>query len=556
MSAGIRIVLWGIALLWVACTNDPGLPPGGDAEAALLPAGRACTANDECQSGHCIALPAGDACAALCAGSCPAGMVCKRADGRDPSASAICVPIQSRLCQECVEDTDCGPYGDLCLEEGLGQFCGVDCSETDDCPEGFSCTSIRNDAGLEQSRQCVPESGTCTCGPANDGLERPCQKTTPGVGTCAGEETCDGGVGWVDCDARTPQYEVCDHQDNDCDGATDEDLNGDLLIRPCGYGPSPRRRECAGFETCVNGIYTPCSLSAPPDAETVCDGLDDDCNGEVDDGLLGSVNACNGCDDVCPPGPIGDESTVRTCTSDDDDHYCDQIACYVPYFDVNHSDEDGCEVTDDHQVVGDYTFVNDAWFASFQLGDEDLECTDGGDYPAASTDWFINACALKIPSDNRQHVPAAPPQPNVDYWHFFAKDTFLPGPICEPDTWACALFGAGPEGYDGIEIEVCGSVAIGNLYEVPSFPPDRCDAPPGPGEEFTDCCWLLDLGVINWVSIPLATNDESYFYIRIKTIGEHYSGTYALAAYDWSWGLNDGGYEACPLGTDLDPCTY
>ena len=51
-----------------------------------------------------------------------------------------------------------------------------------------------------------------------EGEERPCE-TACGTGA----ETCADGS-WQTCDAPLPEEEVCDHQDNDCDGEIDEGL--------------------------------------------------------------------------------------------------------------------------------------------------------------------------------------------------------------------------------------------------------------------------------------------------------------------------------------------
>ena len=103
-----------------------------------------------------------------------------------------------------------------------------------------------------------------------------------GHGDPADSETqCSGppGVDWVqvgdDCDdgdaANHPDNtEICDLQDNDCDGNVDEGLDGD------GDGYT----ECAG--DCNDGnavIY--------PYAPEICDGLNNDCDNEVDEGQNG-----------------------------------------------------------------------------------------------------------------------------------------------------------------------------------------------------------------------------------------------------------------------------
>jgi hypothetical protein len=67
--------------------------------------------------------------------------------------------------------------------------------------------------------------------------------------------------------------EVCDGEDNDCDGQIDEDLTRGCAT-DCG----------AGTETCVNGNWQGCS--APQPETEVCDGEDNDCDGTTDPGCL------------------------------------------------------------------------------------------------------------------------------------------------------------------------------------------------------------------------------------------------------------------------------
>ncbi len=77
--------------------------------------------------------------------------------------------------------------------------------------------------------------------------------------------------------------EVCDaaRVDEDCDGIANPDP-------PCACSGSETRscpqpgRCAAGTQTCASGAWGPCSIS--PDTE-VCNGIDDDCDGVVDDGV-------------------------------------------------------------------------------------------------------------------------------------------------------------------------------------------------------------------------------------------------------------------------------
>ncbi len=111
--------------------------------------------------------------------------------------------------------------------------------------------------------------------------------------------------------------EVCDGTDNDCDGQVDEDL-ADIV---CGTGVCKMT-----VPGCTDGRAPDC-VAGTPSAET-CNLLDDDCNGLVDDGMgvvRCGVGACarelptctNGMTPSCVPGtPISE-----TCNMKDDD--CD-----------------------------------------------------------------------------------------------------------------------------------------------------------------------------------------------------------------------------------------
>ncbi|MDP6935735.1 MAG: MopE-related protein, partial [Myxococcota bacterium] len=93
------------------------------------------------------------------------------------------------------------------------------------------------------------------------------------AGTCTGTERCVGGA--MVCDAATPAVEVCDGLDNDCDGEADEELGQTT----CGEGACFRP-----ISSCVDGVAPACDPFEGATAET-CDGLDNDCDGATDEGL-------------------------------------------------------------------------------------------------------------------------------------------------------------------------------------------------------------------------------------------------------------------------------
>jgi formylglycine-generating enzyme required for sulfatase activity len=69
---------------------------------------------------------------------------------------------------------------------------------------------------------------------------------------------------------------------------------GESATRPCGRGA------CAGHETCRGGRWSACEGGAAPAAE-VCNGVDDDCDGDTDDGGCAAPLECG----AIRPGECG-----------------------------------------------------------------------------------------------------------------------------------------------------------------------------------------------------------------------------------------------------------
>jgi hypothetical protein len=111
-----------------------------------------------------------------------------------------------------------------------------------------------------------------------------------GAGMCmSGEQTCGAGS-WGPCvPVQSAGTELCDGIDNDCDGVVDDGFN---LDTPCdSIGRCPQTRVCG-----AGGTSSLCADDERLFSAEHCDGIDNDCDGLVDriadSGSLRSVCEC------------------------------------------------------------------------------------------------------------------------------------------------------------------------------------------------------------------------------------------------------------------------
>ncbi len=144
-------------------------------------------------------------------------------------ANDACIPVPNNLCQTCSVDADCVVPGSQCLSLGSEKACAQSCATGSPygttCPDGYTC--IDQGGGISQ---CRPTSGTCACSAANAGMSRACV-----VFTCPGQQLCAPAAGVYEygiCSPLSVATEVCNYQDDDCNGQIDEtfkDAKGNYL---------------------------------------------------------------------------------------------------------------------------------------------------------------------------------------------------------------------------------------------------------------------------------------------------------------------------------------
>ena len=213
-----------------------------------------CEENSDCLSGWCVEHMGEGVCTRACQEDCPPGWTCKLLGNSGPDPAYACVSDVSNLCKPCADSTHCkspGGQEDVCVTYGAeGSFCGGGCEGDGDCPWGFSCVEAQTVDGIA-TVQCMADAGICPCSTKSVtlGLWTPCV-TTSEVGQCAGKRVCTE-EGLTECDAGMAEIEICNGLDEDCDGDVDEPvLDGGGLLNLCDDGNPCTVDTCLGVEGC------------------------------------------------------------------------------------------------------------------------------------------------------------------------------------------------------------------------------------------------------------------------------------------------------------------
>lgn len=175
----------------------------------------------------------------------------------------------------------------------LQTFEGEECAEDADCPTGFVCLSGGCHQDLSGGDACVDED--------EDGFF---------VGRCPGAEMpdCDD----ADPDRNPGSPEICgDDIDQNCVGGADE-LCDCLMFGVGATRDCPYEGACAGVQTCGETGWGECVPNVSPEFEECGesgsgDGVDQDCDGEVDEDCCGPRPDGMG-DEVACPDDLGEPS--------------------------------------------------------------------------------------------------------------------------------------------------------------------------------------------------------------------------------------------------------
>ncbi len=290
-------------------------------------------------------------------------------------------------CLPCIQDSDCSSrwgFSATCLSFGKdGAFCSRPCDEESsgtgyNCPSGQRC-QVTKGTGDEVLFWCIPEdpAAPCQCdmGAVFETRWTTCERANS-WGICEGARYCTTD-GMSECDATTPGEEVCNGQDDDCDDKIDEgfkdfDADGvadcidadddsdqvDDTEDNCPFKKNPEQKDLDGdgvgdeCDTDADGDTVPddedCQPLNPeihPGVPEICDGLDNDCNGQVDesscdDGDPCTAGLCNGdleCEYAYTTSPCNDNDL---CTAKD---RCDEGTC-IGKNPMDCNDDDPCTI--------------------------------------------------------------------------------------------------------------------------------------------------------------------------------------------------------------------
>jgi hypothetical protein len=416
-------------------------------------------------------------------------------------------------------DNDGNGVGDVCEDtDGDKVF-----NNEDNCPAttnpsqldldgddiGDECDDDDDDDGVvDADDNCTPSKHTAT-GPGLAGYANPGQEDVDNDGTgdkCDADNDNDKEPDKTDCGPLDPEIypdadELCDGKDNNCNDQTDEGFG---LGAPCGTGA------CAGgVIECLTLSSTICSTAAegsnPATFDTeVCNGVDDDCDGDIDEGfgigspcglgiceggviecdtestticstLFGGSNQkqlpleyCNGLDDTCDgktpaQEADADEDTFRICDGDCDDDMPtvnpDAIeVCDFVDNDCNEIIDDG-KVCEGSIVIGSvYDAISFIPLSGVQVRLLDVLCIDVLMTTNTDTEGKYAFPALDGPGTYCVDVTFE------GYWDTYSEDVLVP-----PVPWPTLIrvdFGMKPKGAKANFSGVAGKVMDPDLNEL------------------------------------------------------------------------------------------
>ena len=232
-----------------------------------------------------------------------AGPIVVDDDGGPPPVDAN-LETNGDTCDPCAAMLDCMPGLNCVSLTSGGMACLPGCDpDLPDCPPRFDC--VTDFGGTLPEPTCAPVGERCCVDPDGD-------LHGSGVG-CLGTD-CDEN----DMVTNSSATEICDGNDNDCDGAIDE---GDANAL-CPRGEHVATSRCNEVGACEN---------------VACEPGFGDCDDDTTNGCEEQTNTlmhCGGCFMACDPANATGDCSSGTCGI---------AACDAGFGDCNNNPSDGCE---------------------------------------------------------------------------------------------------------------------------------------------------------------------------------------------------------------------
>ena len=334
-------------------------------------------------------------------------------------------------------------------------------------------------------------------------------------------EGCDPGNGWVldatDCDDSNSTVnpgatEVCNDTDDDCDGAVDEELESTFYADADGDGfgdPASELFDCEPGAGWVEDA-TDCddaNSDIHPDATEICDSLDNDCDGLIDDADDSVSGTATWYTDADGDGYGDDASTTTACeqpsgtaayggdcddtdaaynpgAAEDDctdpaDYNCDGSSAYA---DIDGDGFAACEECDDSDAA-----INPDASEACNGVDDDCDGSIDEDDAIDTVTWYADGDGDGF--GDAASTTAACDQPSGYVGVAYATDC---------DDGDASISPVDPEICDGVDNDCDGSTDEGLLavyyadtdgdgYGDAASTTEACSAPSGFVEDATDC---------------------------------------------------------------------
>ncbi len=282
--------------------RDGGLEDSGDPGEDGGPKCPECPEDFVCDplTGACV-----PECTCASDADCSDGLACngtERCNGCtcEPGDDVVC-PDDGVLCTEdaCNDDTGACVYFPDHLNCPEGQICVADegcvdppCAADGKCIDSFFCNG---------SERCI--EGTCAAGPVpfcDDGIACTGDACDPGLDRCRqtpDDALCDDGLFCTGPEVCALVVGCEDGPDPSCADALACSIDScDAVDDVCRHDPPDADRDGYGDAACGGDDCNDASASIHPGATEVCDGVDQNCAGGVDEGVLSECGDCRaGC---------------------------------------------------------------------------------------------------------------------------------------------------------------------------------------------------------------------------------------------------------------------